>query len=79
MKTFTFEGDVDGVDAATIAFDKAHITITIDIVVPGSIAITRQLLNAEPTIDILPPYTASMANTRTTKCRLGAYLPFDLM
>jgi hypothetical protein len=79
MKTFAFEGDVEGVDAATIAFDKAQLAITADIVVPGSIARTQQLLNAEPTIDILGPYTASMANTRTTKCRLGAYLPFDLM
>jgi hypothetical protein len=80
MKTFAFEGDVEGVDAATIAFDKAQLTITADIVVlPGSIARTRQLLNAEPTIDILDPYTAYMANTRTTKCHLGTYLPFDLM
>jgi hypothetical protein len=79
MKTFAFEGDAEGVDAATIAFDKAQLAITAEIVVPGSIARTQQLLNAEPTIDILGPYTASMANTRTTKCRLGAYLPFNLM
>jgi hypothetical protein len=67
------------VDAATIAFDKAQLAIAADIVVPDSIARTQQLLNAEPTIDILGPYTASMSNTRTTKCRLVAYLPFDLM
>jgi hypothetical protein len=79
MKTFAFEGDVEGVDAATIAFYKVQLAITADIVVPGSIARTRELLNAELTIDIVGPYTASMANTRTTKCRLGAYLPFNLM
>jgi hypothetical protein len=79
MKTFAFKGDIEGVDASTIAFDKAQLAITADIVVPGRIPRTQQLLNAEPTIDILGPYTASMANTRTTKCRLGAYLPFDLM
>jgi hypothetical protein len=67
------------VDAATIALDKAQLAITADIVVTGSIARTHQLLNPDPTIDILDPYTAPMATTRTTKCRLGAYLPFDLM
>jgi hypothetical protein len=79
MKTFAFEGDVEGVDAATIAFDKAQLAITADIVVPGSITRTHQRLDAELTIDILGPYTTSMANTRTTKCRLGAYIPFNLM
>jgi hypothetical protein len=79
MKNFAFEGDIEGVDAATITFDKAQLVITADIVVPGSISRTRQLLDTEPTIDILGPYTASVANTRTNKCRLGAYLPFDLM
>jgi hypothetical protein len=38
MKTFAFEGDVEGVDASSIAFDKAQLAITADIVVPGSIA-----------------------------------------
>jgi hypothetical protein len=79
MKNFAFEGDVEGVDAATIAFDKAQLAITADIVVPGSIVRTQQLINADPTIGILGPYTVSMTNTRTTKCHLGAYLPFDLM
>jgi hypothetical protein len=50
MVTLTFEGDVDGLDAATIAFDKAQLAITANIVVPGSIAQTQQLLNAELTI-----------------------------
>jgi hypothetical protein len=79
MKTFAFKGDVEGVDAATIAFEKAQLAITVDIVVHGSIARTQQLLDAEPTINILGPYAASMANTRTKKCRIGAYIPFDLM
>jgi hypothetical protein len=56
MVTFAFEGDVDGVDAATIAFYKAQLAITADIVVPDSIARTRQLLNAEPIHNILGPY-----------------------
>jgi hypothetical protein len=79
MKNVAFEGGVEGVDAATIAVDKAHLAIAADVVVPGSIARTQQFLDSEPTIDILGPYTASVANTRITKCRLGAYIPFDLM
>jgi hypothetical protein len=50
-----------------------------DIVVPGSIARTQQLLDVKPTIDTMGPYTVSMANTRTMKCRIGAYIPFDRM
>jgi hypothetical protein len=65
------------VDAATIAFNKTQLAITVDIVVPGSIARTQQLLDVEPTMDILGPYTALMANTRTTKCCLGSYLHGD--
>jgi hypothetical protein len=67
MKTFTFEGDVEGVDAVSIAFDKAQPAITADVVVPGNISRTQQLLDAKPTIDILGPYTATVVNTRTTK------------
>jgi hypothetical protein len=65
--TFAFEEYVDGVDAATITFDNAQLAITVDIVVPVSIARTQQLLNVEPTHDILGPYQATDANTKTIK------------
>jgi hypothetical protein len=79
MKYFAFEGDLEGVDTDTIALNKAQLTITADVLVPGSISRTNQLLDAEPTIDILGPYKASVAITRTMKCCIGAYIPFDLM
>jgi hypothetical protein len=79
MNNFAFEGDVEGVDASVITFDKAQLAITMDAMVPVSIARTQQLLDAQPTIDILGLYTASVANTRTTKCRIGACISFDLM
>jgi hypothetical protein len=79
LKTFAFEGDVDGVDVATVAFDPQQLAITADVVVPGSIARNLQLLRAEPTATILGPYAGTDANTRTTKCRGMAYTPFELM
>jgi hypothetical protein len=37
MKMFAFEGNVDGVDMATITFDNVQLGITADVVVTGSI------------------------------------------
>jgi hypothetical protein len=68
LKTFAFEGDVDGVDGATVAFDQQQLAITADVLVPGSIARTLQLLSSEPTFNALDPFNAGDANTRTTKC-----------
>jgi hypothetical protein len=68
LKTFAFEGDVDGVDVATVAFDQQQLAITADVIFPGSITRTLQLLNAEPTFNALGPFTAGDANKRTTKC-----------
>jgi hypothetical protein len=79
LKTFTFEGDVVGVDMATIAFDPSQLAITDDIIVPGSIARTRQLLAAEPTHDMLGHFTTEAVNTRTNKCRMATYTPFEFM
>jgi hypothetical protein len=79
MNTSTFEGDVDGVNAANITFNKTHFSITTDIVVPGSVARTHQLLNAEPTHNILGPYEATDANTRKNKCQMAAYTPFEII
>jgi hypothetical protein len=79
LKTFTFEGDVVGVDMATIAFDPSQLAMTDNIIVPGSIARTRQLLAAEPTHDMLGHFTTEAVNTRTNKCRMATYTPFEFM
>jgi hypothetical protein len=68
-----------GVDMATIAFDPSQLEITDDIIVPGSIARTRQLLAAEPTHNMLGHFTTEAVNTRTTKCRRATYIPFEFM
>jgi hypothetical protein len=36
MQAFCFEGDVRGVDIATVGFDEHQLAITADVVVPGS-------------------------------------------
>jgi hypothetical protein len=46
MVMFTFEGDVDGVDEATITCDKSQLAITANILVPDSITRNQHLLNA---------------------------------
>jgi hypothetical protein len=79
LKIFAFKGDVDGVDGATVVFNQQQLAIAADVIVPGSIARTLQLLSAEPTFNALGPFTAGEANTRTTKCRGMAYIPFELM
>jgi hypothetical protein len=79
LKTFAFEGDVVGVDMATITFDPSQLAITDDIIVTGSIAQTRQLLAAEPTHDMLGHFTTEAVNTRTTKFRRATYIPFEFM
>jgi hypothetical protein len=78
MKTFASQGDVDGEDAATTAFNKAELVTMNDIVVPGSIARTQQLLNTYPSHNILGPYEATNTNTKATKCRMAAYTTFEL-
>jgi hypothetical protein len=37
MKIFASLGDVEGVDVATVAFDSKQLSITPDVLVPGSI------------------------------------------
>jgi hypothetical protein len=79
MKTFMCEGDVDGVDMATIAFDKIQLGITADAMVTGSITRMQHILNDEPNHEIVGPFGAMNANNRPTKSRKLAYIPFDIM
>jgi hypothetical protein len=79
MKTFTFEGDVVGVDLATVAFNLGQLRLTADIIVPGSIARTQQLLGAEPTKDMLGYFAVDAVNTHMMKCWMATYMPFEFM
>jgi hypothetical protein len=77
MKIFASVGDVEGVDIATVAFDPKKLSVTPDVLVPGSIDRTLQLLAKEPAKQM--QFEATMANTRTTKSRTMAYTPFEMM
>jgi hypothetical protein len=79
MQAFCFEGDVRGVDIVTVGFNKHLLTITADVVVPGSAERMLQLLSDEPSHELMGPYTDTSANVRTTKARSMAYLPFPLV
>jgi hypothetical protein len=79
LKTFAFEGDVVGVDMATIAFYPSQLAITDDIIVLGSIARTRQLLAVKPTHNILGHFTTEAVNTQATKYQRAIYIPFEVM
>jgi hypothetical protein len=70
---------VEGVDIATVAFDSKQLTVTLNVLVPGSIERTMQLLAKEPENEMLGPFEATMANARTTKSRAMAYIPFEMM
>jgi hypothetical protein len=79
MKIFASLGDVESVDIATVAFDLKQLSVTPGVHVPGSINRTLQLLAEEPANQMLGPFEATMANTRTTKSRTMAYIPFEMM
>jgi hypothetical protein len=71
---FGFEGDVTGVDIATVALDKTHWEMTAAVNISRTTARTLQLLAAEPDEEVIGPH-----NVRTIKTRGGMYIPFDFM
>jgi hypothetical protein len=79
MKTFASLGDVEGVDIVTVAFDAKQLTVAPDVIVPGSIERTLQLLAEEPANQMLGPFEATMVNVRATEFRAMAYIPFEMM
>jgi hypothetical protein len=79
MQVFCTEGDVEGVDMATVGFDANQLGITADIVVPGSTERMFQLLNDEPGHELVGSYESTDANFRTIKARSMAYLPYHLV
>jgi hypothetical protein len=79
MQAFYSEGDVEGVDMATVGFDANQLGITADIVVPGSVKRMLQLLNDEPSHELVGPCESTDANVRITKSRSMAYLPYPLV
>jgi hypothetical protein len=79
LTNFTNVGDVVGTGIATVAFDRDQLAITADIVVPGSITRVQQMLNEEPLVTTLGPFTTYDANTSTTKTRGMGYPPYEMV
>jgi hypothetical protein len=78
-QTFAYLGDVVGIDAVTVAFDEECLGTTDSVIVPGTHDRVMQLLAEEPSAELLGPFPATEANTRTVKTRMAMYPPFDLV
>jgi hypothetical protein len=76
---FAYLGDVVGIDAVTVAFDEECLGTTDSVIVPGTHDRVMQLLAEEPSAELLGPFPATEANTRTAKTRRAMYLSFDLV
>jgi hypothetical protein len=66
------------VDISTVAFDENQLTITPDVIVPGTLDRALQLLNDEPDTDIIGPFKVTDTHGRTTKTHVIAYFPFKM-
>jgi hypothetical protein len=78
-QTFAYLGEVVGIDAVTVAFDDECLNVTASVIVPGTHDRVMQLLNDDSTTELLGPFLATEANTRTIKTRCAIYVPFDLV
>jgi hypothetical protein len=77
--TFCFEGDVDGTDASTVAFDRDQLGMTPYVNVPRMLDRHQSLLAGEPGKAMAGPFEADAANVHTTRTRGAMYTPFDLV
>jgi hypothetical protein len=76
-QTFAYLGEVVGIDAVTVAFDEECLAVTDSVIVPGTHERVMQLLNDEPTAEVLGPFPSTEVNTRTVKTRATVYFPFE--
>jgi hypothetical protein len=76
---FGYEGDVTGVDIATVAMDHKQWDMTPAVNMPGTATRVLQLLGAEPEDELIGPFRASEANVRTIKTRGAAFIPYEFM
>jgi hypothetical protein len=67
LVTFANLGDVVGTEITVVALKSEKLTLTADIVVPGSIAWVQQLIDEEPLATTMGPLNTIDANNRATK------------
>jgi hypothetical protein len=74
-----FEGEVDGTDAYTVAFDNDHLGMNRYVNMPRILEHHQDLLDDEPTKAMVRPFKADEANVHTIRIRGGMFIPYELV
>jgi hypothetical protein len=77
--TFCYEGELEGTDACTVAFDRNQLDLTPYINVAQMPDRHLSLLEGEPTKTMVGPFEASDANVHTIRTRTAMFVPFELV
>jgi hypothetical protein len=77
--TFCYEGELEGTDACTVAFDRNQLGLTPYINVAQMPDRHLSLLEGEPTKAMVGPFEASDANVHTIRTRTSMFIPFELV
>jgi hypothetical protein len=77
--TFCYEGELEGTDACTVAFDRNQLGMTPYINVAQMPDRHLSLLEGEPTKAMVGPFEASDANVHTIRTRTAMFIPFELV
>jgi hypothetical protein len=76
---FCYEGEVEGTDAYTIAFDRDQLGLTAYVNVPQMLDRHMALLESEPSKPMVGPFEADEANVHTIRTRSAMFVPYDLV
>jgi hypothetical protein len=76
---FCYEGDVDGTDAYTFAFDRNQLRLTPYVNVPWTADRHYTLLQEEHADDRAGPFTEDAANVHIIRTRTSMFIPFLLV
>jgi hypothetical protein len=77
--SFCFEGEVDGTDAYTVAFDRDQLGLTPYVNVPRILDHRQALMEGEPVKAMVGPFEADEANIHTIRSIGGMFIPFELV
>jgi hypothetical protein len=76
---FCYEGEVEGTDAYTIAFDRDQLGLTPYVNVPQMLDRHMALLESEPLKHMVGPFEADEANVHTIRTRSAMFVPYELV
>jgi hypothetical protein len=77
--TFCYEGELEGTDACTVAFDRNQLGMTPYVNVAQMPGRHLSLLKGEPTKAMVGPFEAADANVHTIHTRTAMFVPFELV